>query len=47
MKRNLIHNGLSLLIATAAFLGVVRSTVAADKKPNILVIKIHRHILPH
>ena len=38
MKRNLFHNGLSLLIATAAFLGVVRSAVAADKKPNILML---------
>src|SRR5206468_665576 len=38
MKRNLIHNGLSLLIATAALFSVVGSVVAADKKPNILVI---------
>jgi arylsulfatase A-like enzyme len=38
MKRNLIHNGLSLLIATAAFFGVVGSLAAQDKKPNILFI---------
>ena len=38
MKRNLIHNGLSLLIATAALLGVVAPAQAADKKPNILFI---------
>jgi arylsulfatase A-like enzyme len=38
MKRKLIHNGLSLLIVTAALLGVVGSVAAADKKPNILVI---------
>src|SRR5262252_10719584 len=38
MKRNLIHNGLSLLIATAAFFGAVAPAQAADKKPNILFI---------
>jgi len=38
MKRKLIHNGLSLLIATAALLGVVGSVVAADKKPNIVML---------
>src|SRR5438128_1784891 len=38
MKRKLIHNGLSLLIATAALLGVVGSVVAADKKPNIVIL---------
>src|SRR5436190_17157240 len=38
MKRNLIHNGLSLLIATAALLGVVGSAQAADKKPNIVIL---------
>jgi arylsulfatase len=38
MKRNLIHNCLSLLIATAAFLGVVGSLAAQTKKPNILFI---------
>jgi arylsulfatase A-like enzyme len=37
MKPKLIHNGLSLLIATAALLGVVGSVAAADKKPNIIV----------
>ena len=48
MKRNLIHNSLSLLIAAAALLGVVGSVQAADsptpssgaagKKPNILIL---------
>jgi arylsulfatase len=38
MKRNLIHTGLSLVIATAALLSVVGSVAAADKKPNILFI---------
>ena len=38
MKRNLIHNGLSLLIATAALFSVVGSAAAADKKPNILFV---------
>src|SRR5438045_6144449 len=38
MKRKLIHNGLSLLIATAALLGVVGSARAAEKKPNIVML---------
>ena len=38
MKRNIIHNGLSLLIATAVLFSVVGSVAAADKKPNILFI---------
>jgi arylsulfatase len=38
MKRNLIHNGLSLLIATAALFSAVASAQAQDKKPNILFI---------
>src|SRR5262247_4267995 len=38
MKRNIIHNGLSLLIVTAALLSAVASAQAQDKKPNILVI---------
>ena len=38
MKRHLIHNGLSLLIATAAIFSVVVSAQAADKKPNILML---------
>ena len=38
MKRNLIHNGLSLLVATAALFGVVVPAQAQDKKPNILFI---------
>jgi arylsulfatase A-like enzyme len=38
MKRNLIHNGLSLLIATAALFSPVASAQAQDKKPNILFI---------
>src|SRR6476646_10720635 len=39
MKRNLIHNCLSLLIATAALLGAaVVPAQAQDKKPNILFI---------
>ena len=38
MKRNLTHNGLSLLIATAALLGVVVPAQAQHKKPNILFI---------
>ena len=38
MKRSLLHNGLSLLLATAALLGVVGSVAAADKKPNILIL---------
>jgi arylsulfatase len=38
MKRNLIHDGLSLLIATTTFFGVVGSVVAQDKKPNIVML---------
>ena len=38
MKLNLSYNGLSLLIATAALLGVVGSAQAADKKPNIVIL---------
>src|SRR5712675_3389025 len=38
MKRNLIHNGLSLLMATAALVSAVGSAQAQDKKPNILFI---------
>src|SRR6187399_3413059 len=38
MKRNLIHNGLSLLMATAALFSVVAQAQAQDKKPNILFI---------
>src|SRR6266571_547609 len=38
MKRNLIHNGLSLLIATAALFSAVAPAQAQDKKPNILFI---------
>ena len=38
MKRNLIHNGLSLLMATVALFGAVAPAQAADKKPNILFI---------
>jgi arylsulfatase A-like enzyme len=38
MKRNLIHNGLSLLIATAAIFSVVAPTQAQTQKPNIVVI---------
>ena len=38
MKRNLIHNGLSLLIASAALFSAVAPAQAADKKPNILFI---------
>src|SRR6187397_431581 len=38
MKRNLIHNGLSLLIATAASFSAVASVQAQDTKPNILFI---------
>ena len=38
MKRNLIHNGLSLLVATAALFGAVAPAQAQDKKPNILFI---------
>jgi arylsulfatase len=38
MKRNLIHNGLSLLVATAALFTAVVPAQAQDKKPNILFI---------
>ena len=38
MKRNLIHNSLSLLIATAALFSAVAPAQAQDKKPNILFI---------
>src|SRR6266516_3785160 len=38
MKRNVIHNDLSLLIATAALFSAVVSAQAQDKKPNILFI---------
>ena len=38
MKRNIIHNGLSLLVAAAALLSAVAAAQAQDKKPNILFI---------
>ena len=38
MKRKLIHNGLSLLAATAALLGAITPVHAQNKKPNILFI---------
>src|SRR5216117_4220298 len=38
MKLNLSYNGLSLLIAVAALLGVAAPAQAQDKKPNILFI---------
>jgi arylsulfatase len=38
MKRSLIHNGLSLLMATAALFSAVAPAHAQDKKPNILFI---------
>src|SRR6059058_2972848 len=38
MKRNVIHNRLSLLMATAALFSAVVPAQAADKKPNILFI---------
>ena len=38
MKRNLICNGLSLLVATAALFSAVAPTQAQTKKPNIVVI---------
>src|SRR4026209_1703034 len=38
MKRTLIHNGLSLLIATAALFSAIAPAQAQDKKPNILFI---------
>src|SRR5437764_9951774 len=38
MKRNIIHNGLSLLLAAAALFSAVATGQAQDKKPNILFI---------
>src|SRR5512132_3179462 len=38
MKRNIIHNGLSLLMATAALFSAAAPVQAQDKKPNILFI---------
>jgi arylsulfatase len=38
MKRNLIHNGFSLLIATAALFGAAVPLHAVDKKANILML---------
>jgi arylsulfatase len=38
MKRNLIRNGMSLLVATAALFSAVATAQAQDKKPNILFI---------
>jgi len=38
MKRNIIHNGLWLLVATAALFSAVAPSQAQDKKPNILFI---------
>src|SRR6267378_5238974 len=38
MKRNLIHNGWSLLMAMAALFSAVGPAQAQDKKPNILFI---------
>src|SRR6266446_2803039 len=38
MKRNIIHNGLSLLLAAAALIGAAGPAQAQDKKPNILFI---------
>ena len=38
MKRNIIHNGLSLLMATAALFSAVVPAQAQDKKPNVLFI---------
>jgi arylsulfatase len=38
MKRNLIHDGLSLLVAVATLVSAACPAHAADKKPNILVI---------
>jgi arylsulfatase len=38
MKRHIRHNGLSLLIATAALFSAVATGQAQDKKPNILFI---------
>src|SRR5882762_1595771 len=38
MKRSLIHDGLLLLLATAAFFSAVAPAQAQEKKPNILFI---------
>src|SRR5438552_13795297 len=38
MKRNLIYNGLSLLLASAALFSVVVPAQAQDKEPNILFV---------
>ena len=38
MKRNLFHNGLSLLIATGALFCAVVSVQAQDKKPNVVML---------
>jgi arylsulfatase A-like enzyme len=38
MKRNLMYNGLSILVATAALFSAVVPAQAQDKKPNILFI---------
>ena len=38
MKRSLIHSGLSLLIATAAFFSAVATGQAQAKKPNVVVL---------
>ena len=38
MKRNIIYNSLSFLLATAAFFSAVATGQAQDKKPNILFI---------
>jgi arylsulfatase A-like enzyme len=38
MKRNLLHDGLLLLIGSAALFGAVAPARAQDKKPNILFI---------
>src|SRR6187549_4233730 len=38
MKRNLIHNSLSLLVASAALFSAVAPAAAQQPKPNILFI---------
>ncbi len=38
MKQNLIHSGMSLLIATAALFSAVVPAQAQDKKPNIVML---------
>ena len=38
MKRNVSYNGLSVLVAAAAFVSAVAPAQAQDKKPNILFI---------